>query len=302
MTMSSSRKSLSVVVATTLPWPGSKTCLDRLCPQIRALDAEIILADSSGSGLPSSVPEPYADVQWLNAPGVSVFELRARATAVARGDIIAWTEDHCVPASDWCERILAAHAEQPKASAIGGAVVNGSTTCLIDWANFLVTFGPFLPPVETRKIRRAPPAANVSFKRRAIPVGKLESGWVELVLGPRLFVDGMVAIDPRIQVAHVQSHGLLGTFVTHFHNGRSTTGLISPKMSASRRMARLLLYLGMPAAVLHASLAPLWNRPRFRGRVFASLPFMAMLACCHSAGSMLALLVNGPGRSPERLR
>ena len=299
---SSDRKPLSIIVTTTLPWPGSKACLDRLCPQIRVLGAELILADSSGSGLLDPVPDSYADVQWLNAPGVSVFELRARATASARGDIIAWTEDHCLPAIDWCKRIVAAHAEQANASAIGGAVINGSAKCLIDWANFLVTFGPFVPPVETRKIRRAPPAANVSFKRRAIPEGILESGWVELVLGPRLFADRMVAIDSRIQVEHVQSHGLVGTFLTHFHNGRSTTGLISPGMRVAGRLARVLLYFGMPAVVLHASFTPLWRKRDFRGRLFASLPFMALLACCHSAGSLLGLLLNGPGRSPERLR
>ena len=48
---------LSVVIATTHPWPNSQECLEILLLQIAGIDAEILLADSSGIGLPEPVPE-----------------------------------------------------------------------------------------------------------------------------------------------------------------------------------------------------------------------------------------------------
>ena len=36
---------LSVVIATTHPWPNSQECLDIFLPQITGIDAEILLAD-----------------------------------------------------------------------------------------------------------------------------------------------------------------------------------------------------------------------------------------------------------------
>jgi hypothetical protein len=68
---------LSVVIATTHPWPNSQECLEILLPQIAGVDAEILLADSSGIGLPEPVPEHLKSVRWIKAPGASVFHLRA---------------------------------------------------------------------------------------------------------------------------------------------------------------------------------------------------------------------------------
>ena len=46
------RPRLSVVRATTDAWPDLATCLSVLEPQIRALDAELIIGDGDGQGLP----------------------------------------------------------------------------------------------------------------------------------------------------------------------------------------------------------------------------------------------------------
>jgi hypothetical protein len=154
---------LSVVVATTHPWPNSQECLEILLTQIAATNAEILLADSSGIGLPEPVPEHLKAVRWIKVPGVSVFHLRAIGTRAATGKIIAWTEDHCRPAADWCEKILNAHTVHPELTAIGGSMENGSTTTTADWANFLTTFGPFIAPIDFAKTDRVPTPANISF-------------------------------------------------------------------------------------------------------------------------------------------
>jgi hypothetical protein len=46
------RPPLSIVVATTKPWPEVRACLDSLMDQATTVSAEILVADGDGRGLP----------------------------------------------------------------------------------------------------------------------------------------------------------------------------------------------------------------------------------------------------------
>jgi hypothetical protein len=111
---------LSVVVATSQPWPELCMCLDSLHAQAVRTEAEVVVADATGRGLPEDVAQRYPEVKWLKVPGVSVLQLRAVAMSRTCGDVVAITEDHCRVAADWCERILAAHRQYP-----GGGLSTG---------------------------------------------------------------------------------------------------------------------------------------------------------------------------------
>ncbi len=282
---------LSVVLATTDAWPDLATCLDVLEPQVRATGAELIVGDGDGSALPERYAADPERVVWIRRPGASVFELRALGVAAARGDIIATTEDHCVVAGDWCERILQAHAAVPDVVAVAGAVENGSREHRIDWANYLHTFGAFVPPMDPRQRLRCPVNANISYKRSVFPAGPIEPGWMELALNPRLFREGRFAFDDRIVVSHVQSHGFFRTFLAHFDNGRATTGL--HRIGLSRRQA--------PWQVFRNTLRTFDAKPELQPMLRACLPLLAGLSCCHAAGE-IAGIVFGPGSSAARLR
>ena len=224
--------------------------------------------------------------------GASVFVLRRDALLAARGPIVAMTEDHCQVASDWCEQVLKAHTTHPELDGVGGSVDNGSRERLIDWANFLITFVPFMEPFVVDRGTRLPTPANVSYKRRVIPesldVGQLEVG-IPLELDRRR----ALGVDPSVRVTHVQSHGFLGSFAAHFHNGRATTGLASTK--SWKGLWRSF------AEMVGASVRGVWRRrdglPR---RALLSLPLVVALALSHLFGSAIGLL-RGPGCSPHRL-
>ncbi|MGQ0811954.1 MAG: glycosyltransferase [Nitrospiraceae bacterium] len=289
--MSRTRPTLSVVVATTQPWPELRPCLEALTPQLRTTAGELIVADGHGHALPNPLPDRFRDIIVLQEPGASVFRLRALAVSASRGDIIATTEDHCIVKADWCERMLKAHEDHPHASAIAGTVDNGSTDRLIDWANFLQTFGAFIPPLNPSQYERCPTNSNIAYKRQAMPARQLETGWLELHLNPVLFREGHMVLDERIGVAHVQSHGFLGTFKAHFHNGRSTAGL--GRLSLSTRQ--------LPFTPLWSTLRTLRGKRNLYKTVLVCLPLLAALSCCHAAGELAGILA-GSGRSPEKLR
>jgi hypothetical protein len=293
------RVRLSVVIATTHVWPFLKHCLDILLPQCEALGAEVLIGDSTGEGLPHPLPESYCRIRHIVLPGASVFDLRAKATADAAGEIVAWTEDHCLPAPDWCKKICEAHERNPDAEMVGGAVVNGSRGNPADWANFLCTFGPFVPPIKRPPRQRVPAVANLSMKRRAIPSSPIRAGFIEIVCGARLLLAGRVRFDDGIQVTHVQSWGFWGTFAAHFHNGRSTTGLLADTMPAGKLFRQAMICFLMPAGLMWTSVTPLIGKPRVPwGR---HLPFMFALAVVFTAGGFIGLAGKGAGRSPHFL-
>ena len=290
---------LSIVVATTHAWPFLKPCLESLLPQCEALGAELVISDSTGECLPHPLPHSFSKIRHLALPGASVFDLRAKATGEATGEIVAWTEDHCVPAPDWCQKIREAHDRLPDADIIGGAVANGSQDSPIDWSNFLCTFGPFIPPMGRPPKNRAPAVANLSIKRRALPSVPIRAGFIEIACEARLLSAGRIRFDDSILVTHIQSWGFWGTFAAHFHNGRSTTGLLADALSPARRLRQMIVCFLMPLELMRTSVTPLVGKPGVPwGR---NLPLMFALALAFSVGELVGLVGNGAGRSPHFL-
>ena len=289
---------LSVVVSTTHPWPFLRPCLDVLLPQCDRLGAEILIADCTAEGVPADLPTAGAKLRHVVIPGASVFALRARATAEAGGSIIAWLEDHCIPAPDWCQRILEAHESDPNAGVVAGAVLNGSQETSLDWANYLCTLAPFLPPM-THAPGRGPAVANLSLRRDVVPPGPLRAGWIETRLLEKLVNSRRARFDDRPQTTHFQSMGLRGTFTAHFHNGRSTTGMLADTVSVPRRLWRMVRCLRTPPTLLLTAVRPLLGRrsiPWVR-----ALPYMFGLSMAFAVGEFAGLVTASAGRSPELL-
>lgn len=286
---------LSVILATTdpPPWSDLVRALALLEPQVRALGGELIVGDGHGVAIEArGIPESPS-LSWISLPGASVFELRAKAAQVARGEIIAVTEDHCIVAAGWCQTILEAFAAHPEAMTVSGPVLNGSREHLIDWANYLHTFGSVFPPCDPRRGRLCLPSANLAYRRSALPpIGvAIAPGLMELDLNPRFFREGRCHFHDEMTVTHVQSHGFWNTLRIHFHNGRSTTGLHPVRLSGRQ----------LPWNVYRSVVSGLGGGQAHRAVVRASLPLVFLLSCCHALGETVGIFA-GPGNSPARLR
>jgi hypothetical protein len=290
---------ISVVIAATHEWPFLKPCLDVLIPQCKEIGAEIWIADATGGAVAPAILSSTGKIHHLVIPGGSVFELRAKATERARGRIVAWTEDHCIPSADWCAKIQEAHDRHPQVALIGGAVTNGSCKAAMDWANFLCTFGPLIPPFQRPPLRRAPAVANLSIKRWALPAGPLRAGFIETVFEGRLLASGQVRFEDSVRVKHVQSWGFWGTIAAHYHNGRSTTGLLADTLPLWRRVRQIAVCFVMPFELLRTSVVPMLGKadvPWVR-----HLPLIFCLALAFSVGEGIGLIRRGAGSSPYHL-
>jgi len=112
---------VSVVIASCSGPDDLRLCLESVMPH--AAEAEIIVAAPT-SFRAGPVVARFPGVILLEAPeSTSVFRLRSLGLARARGRFVVLTEDHCVVAPDWLERLQAAHAEGR--SVVGGPVDSG---------------------------------------------------------------------------------------------------------------------------------------------------------------------------------
>lgn len=299
--MSDPRPPISVMFATIRGWPDCRLPIDATRDQLARLGGELVVADGSGRPQPSA-PDVGTGVTWISRPDASVFQLREVGYAACRGAIVAVTEDHCAPAPDWCERILAAHAAHPEAIAVGGAVENGTTQHLIDWATFIVTQAPFVGPLANGPAERIVGAATVSYKREALDRRPSHGtlGAVEIFDTAQMRGPGEQTLnDDSIRVTHHQSMGVRGTAAIQFHNGRAVAGFRRLAMSRGD----WLRIAGFPVLPLYRSVRSAriaWSKSIPRPTIVVTLPIIAFLHYCHMLGEMLGYAA-GAGSSPRRL-
>jgi hypothetical protein len=290
---------LSIVIATTQPWPEARAVLDSLHDQAAREDAEIVLAHR-GDGFPDPAADRYPRVRPLVEPGASANELRGVALDGARGEVVAVTEDHCLVAPDWVEAILRAHREHQRAAVIGGAVENGATDRAIDWAAYFLGNAYAMAPLSERD--RLAAQANVSYKRWALPERIPHGGFFELDHNAALAARGEeLRADPRLVVWHDQSLGFRGTLAVNFHAARTAAGLRAGEMGPLRRTVRALVTPVRHSGAVALHLSAVWRKRRLRRRMLAVSPGIALIAGCAIAGTFTGF-VAGPGTSARHIR
>jgi hypothetical protein len=293
---------LTIIVATAQPWPELRMCLDSLHEQAVAEDAELLVVDGHGQGLPDDALRSYPRVTRLPMRGASVLQMRAFAMARSNGEIVAVTEDHCRVAPDWCRRIIEAHRRYPDAAVIGGAVENGSDQGIIDWASFFIVNGAVMPPIRDGAQRKVAGQASVSYKKRAVPREVPPLGRMEWMLNDDLRGGGETLVaDGRIRVAHVQPLTFYEACAIHYHDSRIIAGFRLERIGPAERLIRLSACAAMPPLVFLRTVFPVLAKRRRLGRLFLSLPMIGVLVVCRAAGAFVGFLW-GPGDSPLRIR
>ncbi|MBA2570824.1 MAG: glycosyltransferase [Chloroflexi bacterium] len=294
------RPSLSITIATHDGWPVARETYESLRAQSERAGAEVILVDGSDHPVPSD-GSLGANVRWIRMPGSDIAEMRMRAYREASGDVIAMTDDHCIAAPDWIERMLNAHREDPDAAAIGGTVVNGSTDELIDWASFYAGHTPYLPP-QPKGSAAYLSGADLSFKREALHAILDEHGdrAIEALINESLKARGQrLAADDSIFVTHYQSRGFLPTTLLHFFAGRNFEGTRRderPREAPWRALRALLI--PVPRALRRMRVAAAKQEPP--ARLAMVFPFVLWVAWAQAAGELAGALL-GPGDSARRL-
>ena len=292
---------LSVVLGTTQPWPELAPLIESVVPQAREIGAEVIVVDNNGAGLPEQLASETPEIVWITDPRGTIFRMRSLGMSLARGKVVALTEDHCVPGPGWCQAHVDGHAAHPEVPAVGGPVGNGATEKLSAWGSFLLNHSEWMPPVESG-MRRMVDRANISYKRSVVPSTPTPPEVAEPVIDDQLLESGAsFFLNADAAVTHAQSFGLRGTLSIHFHSGRSLAGSrVRRGLGSGKRIAGALTSVALAPAMFVQTIRRI-ARHSLSPRALASLPMVFAVASVISAGLVVGYLA-GPGDSARHIR
>ena len=223
-------------------------------------------------------------------------ELRGIGVSMARGDIIAITEDHCVAPADWFERILENH--QGDHAAVGGAIENAQEHGLVNWASFLCEYLPHINPVPRGECWNIP-GNNVAYKREALDPLRplLEGGFWEAFLHEKLRENGHRIIStPDLVMNHKKAFGFWEFMGQRFHYGRSFAGMRNETCSPAKRLYYLVFSPFLPPLLVFRMFTCVRKKRRYAGRFVVSLPLLFLFTIASSLGEFIGHAI-GPGNS-----
>lgn len=121
-----SRVFLSVVIPTYQRNDLLTLCLDKVSPENQLLDASfyevIVTDDGSKSTAEELIKTKYPWVKWVQGPRKGPAANRNNGARYANGDWLVFTDDDCLPNSDWLKSYCNEIPELPLVRAFEGAI------------------------------------------------------------------------------------------------------------------------------------------------------------------------------------
>jgi glycosyltransferase involved in cell wall biosynthesis len=293
---------LSIVIASINSSSYLVECLKALRQQVGNISSEVIIADCVGTAVTDLVAAEYPKVKLIAFSEFrTVAVLRATAILAARGEIIAITEDHCIPPPNWYESIWQAHLKYP-AVAIGGTVDNGAIDSLLDWAVFFCEYGRFMSPASSGIVHDLP-APNVSYKHSALIAiqAQLKQGYRETFIHEYLESQGEILwSEPTISTIH-KKHFTIADFLTErYHYSRAFAGNRNKTIHPLRRLLYLCLAPLLPPLLLMRLSKPILSRQQHLTNFCLCLPYLVLFTIIWSIGEVVGYAI-GSGDSEQYL-
>ena len=299
MTMSSADLDISVIVATRARSAGCRRLLRAIADQFSFfanIGYEIVLV-FDGCPLYEWLPIneiPIRTVVLAEHSGIA--RARNAGIAAANGELLAFLDDDCVPASTWLAELVRMSAQYPQHVAFGGKVIGTDRhnlySQLRDVVYYWETFGAwYLDPSATSDVIGGPyvNGGNSAYRRPSlVQAGGFEPilpAYSDVELGRRLHLACRAVLSPGMAILHDHPSGFRQYMLRCWRSGR----------------ARALLWAhrgyqqDSPATVARAVVTNiLWNNiAHRRRRVDASAAVVVSVLLCqevvHGIGYALTL-------------
>lgn len=293
---------LSVVIASVNGLPAIEDCLTALSDQAGDFNYEVVVVDCCDAATRDAIRRFDPDlVSLIEADGrPSIPRLRAIGIAAARGRMVAILEDHCNVSGEWVATI--ARAERHGVDVLGGAVENGSTQRLIDWAVFFCEYARFMLPLESGVVPEIT-GNNSVYSRRALDAlgQELQEELWEGYLHQRLSEQGFdFYCDPELWVSHVKEFGFLYFLSQRYHYSRSFAGMRLAGATPLRRALYAAATPLLPPLLFLRITKTVLAKGRHRDRLLLSAPLIGIFLLSWAWGEAVGALL-GPGDSLARV-
>src|SRR5260370_3029404 len=262
---------------------------------------DIIVAADAGDDARTAILARFPRVRVLSFDEPRTLpELRAAGLLAARGAIVALTSDACPPGPGWAEARRRGH-RQP-APAVGGAIENGATSRLADWAVFFCESGRYILPLTSPRPSDLP-AQNVSYTRDALASIRallLSGAWEPLWHRELALRGGELRRDPSLVVTLRKHYSVADFGRERFHYARSFAGQRLAGASWPRRAAFATGALLLPPLLLARMARDLLPKRRALARLACSVPYLVLFAWVWAAGECGGYAAGG-GTSAARV-
>ena len=277
-------------------------CLSRLLSQTALDRMEIVLIDLATQGPPPRGAE-HAAVRYIRRPDLASYSTaQAECVRQARGEIIAFIEDHCYTSPGWAAAILEAFQE-PQVRIVTYAFKNHNPERYLSRGFFMTEYGRWMCPASRGPIS-IPSCNNVAYRCADLnpflkELDKLFDA--EFVMQRRILATGGVALlEPAAEVAH-ENWETLSTGLSCNYSHR--------RLNAARRaeasgwnLPQKWFIAGATAVtpLLHLSRLAfsLWRRPSLWPAYVAALPVSTTVYIATAYAEILGYL-SGPGSSRD---
>jgi glycosyltransferase involved in cell wall biosynthesis len=115
--------SVSVIIPVLNDSARLRRCLDALAAQSYPGDCyEVLVVDNGSQDDVAALVASYTIARFDREPRPGSYAARNRGLALARGEVLAFTDSDCVPRPDWLERGVGRLARHPECGLVGGAI------------------------------------------------------------------------------------------------------------------------------------------------------------------------------------
>lgn len=276
-------------------------------------ESEIVVPYDAWCNDVATLSGDFAHVQfhWIDDRGITtttpgsidrhrLYERRrAVGLSLARGAVVALTEDYAVPAPDWSRQVLAAHARAHPV--VGGAIENGIDRPL-NWALYYCDFGRYgrpFPPGPATYVSDV----NVSYKQPVLMATadawrdayqETAVHWYLTAHGYPLFLDpGPVVVQqrPTLPLGHaLRERAALGR------------AFAETRVANARTWQRIVYVCGVPLVpllLLHRCLRHMVRQRRTLRQIATTLPLALLLLTAYAMGELRGYLGSSRSAKPD---
>lgn len=237
---------MSVVIATPDRYATIRKTVHALRAQTAREQLEIVIVAPSAATLDrdDSELDVFCCVRVVEiGPFCAVGAANAAGVRQATAPLVALAEDHAYPEPGWAAALIWRHRE--RWAAVGPVLRNANPDTAISWADFFISYAPWIDPAEGGVVDHLP-GHNSSYKRDCLLAygAQLESMLeAETVLHWDLRRQGReLYLEPAAKTAHTNFALAASWMASQFHCGR----LFAASRAAEGRWSALrrALYTG----------------------------------------------------------
>lgn len=300
--------SLTILITVVSGKDAVRCCLKALYPQVNFEQTEIIVpVDKWSNDIGELALEfPEVNFHFIEDLGLAASDKisshqhrlydrrRAVGLNLSRGQIIAMTEDHAVPAEDWCEQILLLH--EKSFQVIGGAIEN-SIDKPLNWAWYYCDFGRYGKPLKNNNAEYISDI-NVAYKREAIM--SVRDIWNEAYHETTVHWelqkrDVKLVLDERMTVFQERAEmNLFEALRERINWGRVFAETRVNKMSLPKRFIYSVGAVFLPPVLLLRVFKNMLRQKRTFRQMVTTLPLAFLLLVGWSFGEMFGYMSESP--------